>query len=226
MAGTGDVGGTFVRYLYMGSDPCIIVQNLVPGGRGKISAEKKICSLEGKSFYDYMDVDFKEGVFKDGKLFLEIGVTQLRVMGEKIKYCEVVFRHGVADHLSCRDKKLDYDGVVYAGTGSVAGIPIVRYLAWSEDACILIQNMIPRGRGEVSAEKKICSLEGASFYKGSGGVDFKEGVFRDGKLFFELGVIPLDGLDETIKYCEVVFDNGVADHLSCKDKAFDHECNS
>jgi hypothetical protein len=82
-----------------------VIQNLVPGGRGTVSAEKKICSLEGKRFSNgYADVDLKRGVFEDGKLFLELGVTPLQPIGETIMTCEVVFHDGVADHLACKEK--------------------------------------------------------------------------------------------------------------------------
>lgn len=119
---------------------------------------------------------------------------------------------------------LDYSKVLYAGTGSVAGVPIVRYLAWSEDNCIVIQNLVPGGRGTVSAEKKICSLEGKRFSNGYADVDLKKGVFEDGKLFLELGVTPLQPIGETIMTCEVVFHDGVADHLACKEKLTEENC--
>lgn len=105
MAGTGDVGNLFVRYLLSSEESCIVIQNLVPGGKGKVSAEKKICSLDEKNFDDgYAVVDFKEGVFKDGKLFFEIGFTPLQPVGETVMSCEVVFYDGLADHLSCKKK--------------------------------------------------------------------------------------------------------------------------
>jgi hypothetical protein len=104
MAGTNSVGDMFVRYLYPSEEGCIVIQNLVPGGRGKVSAEKEICSLDGRSFNDYTAVDLKGGEFKDGKLFLELGVTPLQPIGEIIMTCEVVFHNGVADHLACKEK--------------------------------------------------------------------------------------------------------------------------
>lgn len=119
---------------------------------------------------------------------------------------------------------VDYSKVLYAGTGSVSEVPIVRYLAWSEDICIVIQNLVPGGRGTVSAEKRICSLEGKRFSNGYAAVDFKEGVFKDGKLFFELGVTPLQPVGETVVSCEVVFHDGVAEHLACKEKLPEENC--
>ena len=119
---------------------------------------------------------------------------------------------------------IDYSKVLYAGTGSVVEAPIVRYLAWSEDNCIVIQNLVPGGRGTVSAEKKICSLEGKRFSNGYADVDLKRGVFEDGKLFLELGVTPLQPIGEIIMTCEVVFHDGVADHLACKEKLTEENC--
>ncbi len=71
-------------------------------------------------------------------------------------------------------KGIDYSKVLYAGTGSVVEASIVRYLAWLEDNCIVIQNLVPGGRGTVSAEKKICSLEGKRFSNGYADVDLKK----------------------------------------------------
>ncbi|MDQ0123113.1 hypothetical protein J2W17_002060 [Pseudomonas lini] len=105
MAGTGDVGNLLVRYLISSDESCIFIQNLLPGGKGTVSAEKKICSLAGKSFDDgYTAVDVKEGAFKDGKLLFKIGVTPLQPIGESIMSCEVIFYNGLADHLSCQEK--------------------------------------------------------------------------------------------------------------------------
>ncbi|VVO35573.1 hypothetical protein PS723_05342 [Pseudomonas fluorescens] len=50
-------------------------------------------------------------------------------------------------------KEFDYRNVPEAGTGRV-GDNLVRYLVWSEDHCIVIQNMVFGGNGKVSAEKK------------------------------------------------------------------------
>ena len=49
LAGTGDVGELFVRFLVLsGGGCCLIIQNLVPGGSGKVLGEKSICSMDGK----------------------------------------------------------------------------------------------------------------------------------------------------------------------------------
>ena len=106
MAGTGDVGELLVRYLISSDESCIVIQNLLPGGRGTVSAEKKICSLAGKGFNDgYTAVDVKEGAFKDGKLLFKIGVTPLQPIGETVMSCEAIFYNGLADHLSCQEKE-------------------------------------------------------------------------------------------------------------------------
>ena len=103
-AGTGRVGDQLVRYLAWSRNDCIVVQNLVLGGDGQVSAQKEICSLNGKNFNDgYTDVSLKKGMFQEGKLFFELGVTSLRQTGEKIMICEVVFRGSLADHLSCQN---------------------------------------------------------------------------------------------------------------------------
>lgn len=109
MAGTGGVGSLFVRYLISFNDTCLLIQNLVPGKLGAVSAQKKICSLEGKRFDSgYSAIDFKEGTFKDGKLLFEVGVTPLEPVGETIMSCEVIFVHELPDHLSCK-KKEDFE---------------------------------------------------------------------------------------------------------------------
>jgi hypothetical protein len=120
-------------------------------------------------------------------------------------------------------KEFDYRNVLEAGTGRVGDV-LVRYLTWSEDYCIVIQNLVFGGDGKVSAEKKICSLEGKRFSDGYADVDLKRGVFEDGKLFLELGVTPLQPIGETIMTCEVVFHDGVADHLACKEKLTEENC--
>lgn len=120
-------------------------------------------------------------------------------------------------------KEFDYRNVLEAGTGRV-GDNLVRYLVWSEDHCIVIQNMVFGGSGKVSAEKKICSLEGKRFSNDYAEVDFKKGSFEEGRLFLDLEVYPLRLVDKVIMTCEVVFNDGVADHLSCKEKLTEENC--
>ena len=55
---------------------------------------------------DFAVVDFKEGLFKGGRLLFEIGVTPFEPVGEIIMSCEVIFFHELADHLSCKKKKI------------------------------------------------------------------------------------------------------------------------
>jgi hypothetical protein len=110
MAGTGEVGNIFVRYLYSSENPCLVIQSLVPGGKGKVSAQQEICSLDGKSFYDgYTYVDFKSGRFENGKLFFDVGITPLKSAGETPLLCEVIFKDELADHLSCSLEDPDED---------------------------------------------------------------------------------------------------------------------
>lgn len=105
MAGTGDVGKLFVRFLLLSGESCLIVQSLVPGGGGEILGEKDICSIDGKKIADdYAAVDFKVGAFKAGKLVFEVGVTPLQPIGEIVMSCEIIFLNGLADHLSCKEK--------------------------------------------------------------------------------------------------------------------------
>lgn len=106
LAGTGDVGELLVRFLVLSGEPCLIIQNLAPGGRGKVSSEKDICSIDGEKFEDgYTAVEFKSGTFKDGRLVLEVGVTPLQPIGETVFSCEVVFFKDLAERLSCKEKK-------------------------------------------------------------------------------------------------------------------------
>ncbi|WP_288442399.1 hypothetical protein [uncultured Pseudomonas sp.] len=108
MVGTGYVDGKIFRYVTTSQDACLTIQNLVPGGGGKVAAESRICDLNGKSFNsDFVDVDFKRGYFTDKGLFFEVGITPLRPIGEKVVCCEVKFAQGVADHLSCEGELLD-----------------------------------------------------------------------------------------------------------------------
>lgn len=104
IADTGRVGKELVRYLVLGESPCVVIQSLVPGGKGEISVESKICSYEGKGFWDgYTDVDVKRGYFEDNRLFLEIGFTPLQPIGETIRICEVIFQGSEAQGLNCVD---------------------------------------------------------------------------------------------------------------------------
>ena len=106
MAGTGSVGDLFIRYLLPLNESCLLIQNLVPGKLGEVSAQKEICSLDGKKIdSDFAAVDLKEGVFKGGRLFFEIGVTPFEPVGETIMSCEVIFSHELADHLFCKKKE-------------------------------------------------------------------------------------------------------------------------
>lgn len=106
MAGSGSVGNLFVRYLLAFNEPCLLIQNLVPGKLGAVSGHKEICSLNGKNFdKDFAAIDFKEGVFRDGRLFFEIGITPFEPVGETVMSCEVIFSNELADHLSCKKKE-------------------------------------------------------------------------------------------------------------------------
>lgn len=107
MADTGRVGKELVRYLVLGGSPCIVIQSLVPGGRGKISLESEICSYEGKGFWDgYAAVEVKKSYFEDKRLFLEIGFTPLEPIGETTKICEVIFEGRKAEGMRCVDANL------------------------------------------------------------------------------------------------------------------------
>lgn len=111
---------------------------------------------------------------------------------------------------------IDYSDILFSGTGSAGGNHLVRYLAWSKDDCIIVQNLIPGGKGTISAAKDICSLDGQSFRRGFADVSFKSGNFRGNKLTLTLGFSPLRGSEEAVMDCEVVFYKGVANRLSCK----------
>lgn len=111
LAGTGDVGELFVRFLVLSGEPCLIIQNLVSGGSGKVLGEKSICSIDGKKIEeDYAAVDFKNAVFEAGKLVFDVGVTPLQPIGETILSCEVVLSNGLSDHLFCKEKNLLNEG--------------------------------------------------------------------------------------------------------------------
>lgn len=106
MAGTGEAAGKTVRFLKYLGDSCIVIQALHGRSDGTVITQSKLCRLEGKSMSnEYTDVDFKMGGFHDGKLYFEIGVTQLKVLGEEMKLCEVVFVSGRASHLKCENGK-------------------------------------------------------------------------------------------------------------------------
>ncbi|WP_150806615.1 hypothetical protein [Pseudomonas fluorescens] len=69
-----------------------------------------------------------------------------------------------------------------------------------------------------SQQRKNLLIRRKAFSNGYAEVDFKKGSFEGGKLFLDLAVYPLRLVDKVIMTCEVVFHDGLADHLSCKKK--------
>ncbi|MNG69753.1 hypothetical protein D3C76_142160 [compost metagenome] len=107
-AGTGTVDGRVVRFLTFFEDACLTVQNVVPGDVGRVAAEARICSLDGRDISsDFVDVTFKRGVFTDKGLFFDVSATPFRPLGERKLLCQVKFVQGVADHLSCVNANYD-----------------------------------------------------------------------------------------------------------------------
>lgn len=218
-AKTGRVGHLLVRYLAWTEDRCIIIQTLVFGGAGKVKAEKEICSLNGKAFYDgFTHVGLEEGWFKNGALFFNIETISLPPVVEEKLHCKVVFHNDLADHLSCKenDDQFEYSRVLMAGTGDAAGL-FIRYLYPTKDECIVVQSLVPGGKGRVAAENQICSIEGQSF-DAYAAINLMGGIFKNDKLILEIGVTSRAPVGEVVMLCEVVFQSGLADHLSCRKK--------
>ena len=120
----------------------------------------------------------------------------------------------------------DCNNLSEAKTGRVDQL-LVRYLAWTEDRCIIIQTLVFGGAGKVKVEKEICSLNGKSFYDGFTHVGLEEGRFKNGTLSFDIETISLPPIIEEKLHCKVIFYNDLADHLSCDKKDAlpeAHEC--
>lgn len=106
--------------------------------------------------------------------------------------------------------------VEMAGTGVVSD-KIVRYLKLSEDPCLMFQVLTPGGRGAIEMESKICAVEGKDLGDGYSFVDYRNGYFKGGKVFFEFKLFPLIPAADRVVVCEVVFVGERADHFKCKE---------
>src|SRR5471030_2473707 len=101
-ADTGKIDKYIVRYLRSFDSPCVRVQSLLPGGKGKILKEKELCSIDGKSFLDgFTQVELKKGEFQDGKLTFMFEIMPLEPAPEFIKKCTVPFNDGAPQDLVC-----------------------------------------------------------------------------------------------------------------------------
>lgn len=129
-----------------------------------------------------------------------------------VSFAFLVLQSGRAE-----SKDLDYRLVLTADTGIVDG-QVVRYLTMFEDACLTVQNLVPGDVVKVKVEKRLCNLEGKDIAAEFVDVKFKRGVFTDDGLFFEVSATPFRPLGERRLYCQVKFDGGEAEQLSCEDR--------
>ncbi|OLS60502.1 hypothetical protein PSEMO_49130 [Pseudomonas putida] len=83
--------------------PCISIQLQIPGGKGRYSVRKDFCSFDGKSLIDdFSNVEFKRGEFQDDQLRFEIALTPLGTKEIEIKICQVNFKDGQPEELTCQ----------------------------------------------------------------------------------------------------------------------------
>lgn len=102
MADSGHIGRQIVRYIIPTGSPCVLVQLIIPGGEGRYSFRKQLCSFDGKSLIDdFSTVEFKRGEFKYDRLKFEIALTPLGTNEVEIKTCEVNFREERPEELTC-----------------------------------------------------------------------------------------------------------------------------
>jgi hypothetical protein len=110
--------------------------------------------------------------------------------------------------------ELNYRLVLTAGTGVVDG-RVVRYLTVFNDPCLVVQNVVSGDVGEVVAESRICGMAGKDFSEEFADFSFEQGFFTSQGLFFDVVAAPLRPMGEKRLRCKVLFDQGVASHLSC-----------
>lgn len=94
--------GYSARYIKTLQDNCLIVQTSLNGTSLKIYRQKKICSLDSKSFdSDFADVSFDNLRFDGNKLFIDLGLSELRAGYQKFKKCSVNFYAGEISNMDC-----------------------------------------------------------------------------------------------------------------------------
>ncbi|MDU9393901.1 hypothetical protein [Pseudomonas sp. zfem002] len=102
MVDLGDAGDEFVKYIVPMGRPCVLVQLEIPGGKGRYSFRKEICSIDGSSLInDFSQVEFRRGEFIDNQLFFELAVIPVGKEEFEIKICKVLFSDGKPDKLTC-----------------------------------------------------------------------------------------------------------------------------
>lgn len=102
MADSGHIGKQIVRYIIPTDSPCVLVQLIIPGGKGRYSFRKQFCSFDDKSLIDdFSKVEFKRGEFKHDRLRFEIALTPRGTNEVEIKTCEVNFREERPEELTC-----------------------------------------------------------------------------------------------------------------------------
>ncbi|MFJ4375267.1 hypothetical protein ACIP1T_22015 [Pseudomonas japonica] len=102
MADLGKVGEKLVKYIVLMEKPCVFVQLQIPGGKGRYSFQKEICSFDGKSLTDdFSHAEFRRGEFIDDQLFFELAVMPVGKEEFEVKTCKVLFSDGKPDKLTC-----------------------------------------------------------------------------------------------------------------------------
>ncbi|WP_248807351.1 hypothetical protein [Pseudomonas sp. MWU13-2100] len=93
-ADTGEVSGETVRYYQTLDSPCIFIQILKPGSKGKAFFTKEFCSVFGKSFRDgYASVALDDARFIDDTLDLTLKLTPLELIDDEFFKCSVTVRN-------------------------------------------------------------------------------------------------------------------------------------
>lgn len=109
----------------------------------------------------------------------------------------------------------DYSKVAEATSSRVNGA-LVRYLRLYGDACVSVQIIDSKAWG-VLEEKKICEIDGMSFYSDFADAHFSKPEFSENGLSLDLSVTPLAPIGEQRKKCFVPIHKNSIGSMVCTD---------
>lgn len=90
------------RYIHLYEDPCLYVEALSPPDNWRVIYAKKICSYEGKDFYNgYASADFSDVSIQEGAIKFNIKLITLPPVEEKVLKCLFEFKDGMLEEPRC-----------------------------------------------------------------------------------------------------------------------------
>lgn len=110
---------------------------------------------------------------------------------------------------------IDYSKVAEATSSRVDGV-LVRYLRLYGDVCVSVQIIDSKSWGVVE-ERKICEIDGLSFYSDFADAHFSSPEFSGNGLSIELSVTPLAPIGEQKKKCFVSIHKNSIGSMVCTD---------